>query len=202
MKDSYIFLLGGVPGVGKTSISGHIARELGINIVISGDYVREGLRPFFPEDDVINMSVYDSWKRFGENNVTNLIKGFNEQGGMVNKSTSRIIKRAISNGEPMIIETLYFIPDDFRELLPDMCSAYLYIGDRELHVNRLNQRQDFTHFNSPGSRLSQNITNYRHIMDYSIQESDKYGIRKFDNENYLQTRDSLLEYARERMVKW
>ena len=80
MKDSYIFLLGGVPGVGKTSISGHIARELGINIVISGDYIRESLRPFFPVDDVINMSVYDSWKMFGENTDENLIKGFIEQG--------------------------------------------------------------------------------------------------------------------------
>ena len=30
-------LIGGIPGVGKTSISGYIARQLNINIVMSGD---------------------------------------------------------------------------------------------------------------------------------------------------------------------
>ncbi len=200
MKDSYIFLLGGVPGVGKTSISGYIARELGINIVISGDYIRESLRPFFPVDDVINMSVYDSWKMFGENTDENLIKGFIEQGKKVNIATHRIMERAIDNGEPMIIETLYFIPDHFKDIMGKICSAYLYIDSKSLHVERLNQRQEFTHFNSPGVRLSQNIDNYRKIMKYSINASDGYGIRKFDSTDYSGAREMILKFARDGMV--
>ena len=35
MKKSKIILIGGVPGVGKTSISGYIASRLVINIVMS-----------------------------------------------------------------------------------------------------------------------------------------------------------------------
>ena len=200
MSKSYVLLIGGVPGVGKTSISGHIARELGINIVLSGDYIRESLRPFFPKDDVINLSVYDSWKLFGENTDENLIKGFIEQGKKVNLATHRIMERAIDNGEPMIVETLYYIPDHFKDILGKICSAYLYIEDRNLHVERLNQRQEFTHFNSPGTRLSGNIINYRKIMDYSIKVSDENHLRKFNNFDYAETRKELLQFAREGMM--
>ena len=200
MSKSYVLLIGGVPGVGKTSISGHIARELGINIVLSGDYIRESLRPFFPKDDVINLSVYDSWKLFGENTDENLIKGFIEQGKKVNLATHRIMERAIDNGEPMIVETLYYIPDHFKDILGKICSAYLYIEDRNLHVERLNQRQEFTHFNSPGTRLSGNIINYRKIMDYSIKVSDENHLRKFNNSDYAETRKELLQFAREGMM--
>ena len=200
MNKSYVLLIGGVPGVGKTSISGHIARELGINIVLSGDYIRESLRPFFPKDDVINLSVYDSWKLFGENTDENLIKGYIEQGKKVNLATHKIMERAIDNGEPMIVETLYYIPDHFKDILGKICSAYLYIEDRNLHVERLNQRQEFTHFNSPGTRLSGNIINYRKIMDYSIKVSDENHLRKFNNSNYAETRKELLQFAREGMM--
>ena len=200
MSKSYVLLIGGVPGVGKTSISGYIARELGINIVLSGDYIRESLRPFFPKDDVINLSVYDSWKLSGENTDENLIRGFIEQGKKVNLATHRIMERAIDNGEPMIVETLYFIPDHFRDIMDKICSAYLYIEDMNLHVERLNQRQEFTHFNSPGTRLSGNIINYRKIMDYSIKASDENHLRKFNNSDYAETRKELLQFAREGMM--
>ena len=61
-----VILIGGVPGVGKSSISGYLSRELGFDIVLSGDYLREFLRPFIKSDQQIaSSSVYDSWKFFG-----------------------------------------------------------------------------------------------------------------------------------------
>ncbi|WP_162509717.1 AAA family ATPase [Thermogymnomonas acidicola] len=40
-----VVLIGGIPGVGKTSMAGAVARMLDIDIVLSGDYLREMVRP-------------------------------------------------------------------------------------------------------------------------------------------------------------
>ena len=70
-----IILIGGVPGVGKTSLSGSIAASNGINIVLSGDYLREFLRAYKNESaEILGYSVYDSWKYFGDMTVDNIIK--------------------------------------------------------------------------------------------------------------------------------
>ncbi|MCL4345433.1 MAG: AAA family ATPase [Candidatus Thermoplasmatota archaeon] len=192
-----IILIGGVPGVGKTSISGYIARSLGINLVFSGDYIREVIRGFVDQGNILNTSVYDSWKFFGENSEENVIRGFNSQGEMVNKATRRIINRAIDNGEPAIIETLYFIPAQLEGLMEKIKSIYIYIEDETLHVSRLNEREKYTHFGSPGVRLSSNIKNYRIIMRKSLEDARKFGIFTVDNSVYEKTRDRILQFCRE-----
>lgn len=195
-----IILIGGVPGVGKTSISGYIAKKLGIDIVLSVDYLREFLRPFASEKElgIINTSVYDAWREFGDKNQENILKGFIEQGNILNKGLNSVMKRAIKNGEPMIIETLYFIPEQInREIYDDIIKLYIYISDNNIHTQRLNEREKFTHMNSPGQRLSSQLDVYRVMMDYSISQSNKLGIKVFDNINYLKTRDDILSYLKE-----
>ena len=190
-----IILIGGIPGVGKTSISGYIARQMNINIVMSGDYIREIIRPFVPEDDILQYSVYDSWKKYGENTELNVAKGFLNQGKLINRATSSSIKRAIKNGEPMIIETLYFIPDQIRDVIGEITSLYIHISDYDTHVKRLNEREKYTHFGSPGERLSSNLQNYRIVMTESMRQCEKYKIRLFDNLDYVRTRGQILEYV-------
>lgn len=192
-----IILIGGVPGVGKTSISGYIARNLGINIVLSGDYIREAVRGFVDDGNILNTSVYDSWKFFGENSEENVIRGFYAQGEMVNRATRRIINRAIDNGEPAIIETLYFIPEQLQDIIEKIKAIYIYIEDEDLHIARLNERENYTHFSSPGNRLSSNIKNYRIIMRRSLDDARKVGVFTINNSVYNDTRDRILQFCKE-----
>lgn len=200
MKDDPLtILIGGIPGVGKTSISGYLAKNLGIDIVLSGDYLREFLRPFSDHEEFkpLGVSVYESWKEYGEKNEANILRGFLKQGELLNRGVNAIIRRSIDNGEPLIIESLYFIPEHFeRDLMERIIPLYIYISDKELHTRRLNERQDFTHKNSPGKRLSDQLDTYRVMMQYSLSESRKLGIRSFDNINYLKTREDILEYIK------
>ena len=74
-----MIFIGGVPGVGKTSLSGILSKKLGIDIVLSGDYLREFIRPLLKDPESIKLlstSVYDSWKAFGNKTRDNIIKGF------------------------------------------------------------------------------------------------------------------------------
>ncbi len=188
--------MGGVPGVGKTSIAGAVARKLGINIILSGDYLREFIRPLRVENGkLLGTSVYDSWKRYGDKNRENIIKGFEAQSGVMCMGIAAAVERAEKNGESVIIESLY-MNQQIADVLRDnsALAAYLYISDPEVHAKRLGEREMFTHFKSAGSRLVAQLDVYRAIMDYSVELSKSNGVKLFDNIDYEITRKNILEF--------
>ncbi len=198
MNHPKIVLIGGIPGVGKTSIAGEIAKALDIDIVLSGDYLREFIRPFgdYAKFSVMSRSVYDAWTSFGERNRENIVSGFLAQSEIMNAGISAIIRRAVGNGEDMVIEQLHFVPSQLgRDLINKILPIYLYIHDIDIHRDRLRERVNFTHANSPGERLADQLDTYRLMMDYSLEESRSYGIRIFESSDYRKTLKDVLTFV-------
>jgi mevalonate-3-phosphate-5-kinase len=198
MNHPKIVLIGGIPGVGKTSIAGEIAKALDIDIVLSGDYLREFIRPFgdYAKFSVMSRSVYEAWTSFGEKNRENIISGFLAQSEVMNAGISAIIRRAVINGEDMVIEQLHFVPSQLgRDLLNQIIPIYLYIHDIDIHRDRLKERVNFTHANSPGERLAEQLDTYRFMMDYSLEESRSYGIRIFESSDYRKALKAVLAFV-------
>ena len=198
MNHPKIVLIGGIPGVGKTSIAGQIAKALDIDIVLSGDYLREFIRPFgdYAKFSVMSRSVYDAWTSFGERNRENIVSGFLAQSKIMNAGISAIIRRAAGNGEDIVIEQLHFVPSQLgKDLINQIIPIYLYIHDIDIHRNRLRERVNFTHANSPGERLADQLDTYRFMMDYSLEESRSYGIRIFESSDYGKTLKDVLAFV-------
>ncbi|KAA8922192.1 mevalonate-3-phosphate 5-kinase [Thermoplasma sp.] len=190
---SRIMFIGGVPGVGKTSISGYIARIMGIDIVLSSDYLREFLRPFAPESSHLGTSVYDAWKFHGDMNDDNIIRGYLDQAKPMMEGINRVISRALANGEDLVIESLYFVPEMMdKGITEEIFMAYIYIQDPELHRSRLEDRVNYTHRNSPGTRLAAHLREYRAIMDYTMRKASESGIGLYMTDHYEQARERLL----------
>jgi 2-phosphoglycerate kinase len=198
MNHPKIVLIGGIPGVGKTSIAGEIAKALDIDIVLSGDYLREFIRPFgdYAKFSVMSKSVYNAWTSFGERNRENIVSGFLAQSKIMNAGISAIIRRAAGNGEDIVIEQLHFVPSQLgKDLINQIIPIYLYIHDIDIHRNRLRERVNFTHANSPGERLADQLDTYRFMMDYSLEESRSYGIRIFESSDYGKTLKDVLAFV-------
>lgn len=200
-KRSTIVLIGGVPGMGKTSICADLAKEFGIGIVLNGDYLREFARSLLASDPeasrILKTSVYEAWKLFGDRTENNAVKGYVMQGAILNNGVNALIERAKKNGESIIIETLYFIPNQIKAIDDaGVIKLYLYSSDPELHKRRLLERTRFSHANSPGDRLVKEIDMYRAMMNYSLSESKKHKINVFDNLDYNKTHDEVLQFVR------
>ena len=198
MNHPKIVLIGGIPGVGKTSIAGEIAKALDIDIVLSGDYLREFIRPFgdYAKFSVMSRSVYDAWTSFGERNRENIVSGFLAQSEVMNAGISAIIRRAVGNGEDVVIEQLHFVPSQLgRDMINQIIPIYLYIHDIGVHRDRLKERVNFTHPNSPGERLADQLDTYRFMMDYSLEESRSYGIKIFESSDYRKTLKDVLAFV-------
>lgn len=199
MQKNKIIFIGGVPGVGKTSISGMVARRFGIDIMLSTDYLREFVRPLVKDEnarDILSVSVYEAWRKFGEKNDKNIINGYLKQSDYICSGISAAISRASKNGENLIIESLYF-NEELAETIKreGVCAAYIHISDFQTHVNRLNERQMYTHFNSPGQRLSAQLDVYGTIMKYSKQLAREKDIETFDNLNFQETAKSIIDFV-------
>lgn len=201
MSKPLIIYIGGLPGMGKTSYMAQIAREFGIGIALSGDYLREFVKQNVPKDGrygILDYSVYDAWKAFGEKNDENIIKGYIKQGEVFNNGIDALVERAKKNGESVIIESLYFIPEQIKSLKdPDVIKFYIHISDKDTYKKRLGERAAYTHPNSPGDRLIKEIDIYMRIMDHSVKAAKSHGIKTFDNVDYTKTRDEIMKYIKE-----
>lgn len=196
-KNRYCIFIGGVPGVGKSSISAEIAAHFRIGNVLSGDYLREFYRSYEKPGGIMETSVYDSWKKYGEKNRENILKGFREQSFIMSQGITRIIQRSSRNGEPIIVETLYFLPSLYSSVLEETIPLYLFVKDYDIHSAKLNERTKYTHFRSPGERLSSHLSEYRMMMDESISECRDHGIRLIDTTDYVMAVTDILKYTGE-----
>ncbi len=193
-----VIIIGGIPGVGKTSISGYIAGEFNINIILSGDYLREFLRPY--NTNILNKSVYEAYRLYGEKNEKNIINGYLDQTRIMYKGINAILNRSIKNGEPLILETLYFMPEFLdKNIIDKIISVYIDISDINIHKNRLKSRINYTHFNSPGERLIDQLDVYKIISNYSIENSKNKNVLIVDNINYDETREKIKNYVKDKI---
>jgi mevalonate-3-phosphate-5-kinase len=193
-----VILIGGIPGVGKTSLSGFIGREFNINIILSGDYLREFMRPY-TDISAMKESVYKAYSIYGEKNKENIIQGYLDQSKFMYGGINAVLRRAIKNGEPLILETLYFIPElldpDIREKI---IMIYIHIPDRSLHEDRLKERVNYTHFNSPGERLVEQLPVYEIIEKYSMENCGR-DVLIINNKDFPATKIKLKGYIESRV---
>ncbi len=196
-------VVGGVPSVGKTSICGYLARKFDIDMVLSGDYLREFLRGAVEDDkryEILKTSVYDAWKRFGLRTKENIVKGYVEQGKVMSVGLNAVIERAIKNDEKLIMETLYFLPENFPSLRDEsVIPVYIHVSSPERYREMILERERFTHPGQPGDRLAAQMDAYQAIAEYTLELCRKGGVKTFDNLDYLKTREEITQFVASRI---
>ena len=203
MEKHAVIVVGGIPSVGKTSISGFIARRFSIDMMLSTDYLREFLRSAVSGDkkyDFLNISVYDAWKEFGDMTPENIVKGYLHQGELISRGMNSLIDRANKNGESLVIESLYFMPERLPSLKePNVIPIYIQVSDLGRYKEMVLERDKFTHPGQPGERLVPHIDAYRLMADEAIKTCRNNGIKVFDNLDYMKTRKEIAEFIESRM---
>ncbi|MHB1830379.1 MAG: P-loop NTPase family protein [Candidatus Micrarchaeaceae archaeon] len=199
MTDYAVIIVGGIPCVGKTSMCGYLARRFNIDIMLSTDYLREFLRSAVSEDkayDFLNSTVYDAWKKFGERNKENIVKGYREQGKIISKGINALIERSNKNKESLIIESLYFMPDQLPALNnSNVISFYIQVSDNERYKKMITERAEFTHPGQSGDRLIMQVDAYKFMAEDALESCKKNGIPVFDNLDYIRTRNDIVKFV-------
>src|SRR5256714_1482246 len=110
-----IVMLGGAPGVGKSTLATLLAGRVGITRVIATDAIRNVIRAFFSHDfmPVVHYSSFDAGQTVDPAEVGDAdadIVGYLPKVAGGRTRVNAIVDRALEEGTPLIVEGVHLLP--------------------------------------------------------------------------------------------
>ncbi len=169
-----VILLGGVTGIGKSTIAQLIADRLGITSVIGTDLIREILRITLSDEllPTLHTSTYNAYTRINTSflpSISKILNGFEQQARVCLVGIEAAISQSIQEDEILVIEGVHVVPGLLKpKYLQSSTVVFiqLYLKDRQLHLSRLKKRE---HKKKRGFQYQQYFDEIREIQDYLIK---------------------------------
>ena len=150
MRKPYVILIGSASGIGKSTIAAELAKELGIKHLIESDFLRAVVRGIIGNEyaPALHSSSYDAYKHIRNKNrytsYDDLISaGFDDHASYVIPAIEKVIQRAITDFDDIIIEGVHLVPGLINiEQFEEDANIYFFVlsSDEESHKERFVKR--------------------------------------------------------------
>lgn len=205
LKEPVLPLLAAFPCIGKTTIAREIATSFGFGNVMGGDSFRASLREFIDKEKepAFFLSMYETWKMFGEKTEENMIKGFNAQAKIANMAMERLVAdRGIRDGESIVYEYLHFLPSQYQKDTlehPSFIPIVLTLKDKEEWKKRIRARIKMTHLKGGAQRLLDALDVYEFFQKNLEREAKEHGIPIVEVDDWRKGVDEIISIIIERV---
>jgi 2-phosphoglycerate kinase len=180
-----VVLLGGVTGVGKSTVATQLANRLGITRVVATDQIRQIVRAFFSREfmPAVHHSSFDVARALSmpAEDGSSTIAGFLRQVEDIAPGIDALIERAISEGTSIVIEGVHLLPDVPKRGLRERAitvQALLAVRDELEHRGHFHMRA--LNAPRPPERYLEAFERIRALQDYLIACADQAGIPTID----------------------
>jgi 2-phosphoglycerate kinase len=181
-----IVLLGGVTGVGKSTVATQLANRLGITRVIATDQVRQVVRAFFSHEfmPAVHHSSFDvgqSVPGLETDGRDPTIAGFLRQVDDIAPGIDALMERAMAERTPMVVEGVHLLPDVPAARLRRRAitaQALLAVRDEQAHRGHFHMRA--LQAPRPPERYLEAFQRIRVLQDYLIERAEESGIPVID----------------------
>jgi 2-phosphoglycerate kinase len=180
-----VVLLGGVTGVGKSTVATQLATRLGITRVIATDQVRQVVRAFFSRDfmPAVHYSSFDASLALEDpqSGHAGAIAGFLQQAHDIAPGVDAVVERAVSERSQIVIEGVHVLPHVPSPRLRERAvtvHAVLAVGDEDAHRRRFEARA--AQAPRPASRYLEAFDRLRTLQDHLVQQAAESGIPVID----------------------
>jgi 2-phosphoglycerate kinase len=191
-----IILVGGAPGVGKSTMAAELAYRLGINRIVSSDAVREALRSLISPQlsPSLHHSSFTAWRADLLPTEANakpkrkrVTRGFVGQAQQLSTALIAIISRNIQEGSSVIVEGIHLVPG----LLPTertddatILEFVLVLADEKRHKSHFINRHKDTGQKRHQDKYLSHFEEIRLIHDYLHKQAQTEGVATIDTANF------------------
>lgn len=199
MRKPYVILIGSASGIGKSTIASELAKTLNIKHLIESDFIRAVVRGIFGKEyaPALHSSSYDAYKNLRNknrfDNYDDLVAaGFDEHASYVIPGLEKIIQRAITDYDDIIIEGVHLVPGLINtEQFEDYANIYFFVlsSDEESHKDRFVKRAVQIH---RGGKQLDFFRENRIIHDHLLKQAEIYNVTVVDTSSIEKTLDKIL----------
>jgi 2-phosphoglycerate kinase len=175
-----LVLLGGVSGVGKSTVATQLAGRLGIPHVIATDQVRQVVRAFFSKDFLpsVHHSSFDVSKALSvPSDSSGTVAGYIRQAHDIAPGLDAVVERAISDRTPLVVEGVHLLPDIPSAHLCERATTVrvmLAVGDEAEHREHFHTRGMQT-LRDP-QRYLEALDRIRVVQKYLVERAEAAGV--------------------------
>ena len=193
----FVILLGGVTGIGKSTIARMLSERLEIKSLMGTDLIRESLRSVFSPHlmPTLHTSSYTTSSQIRLlSSESRTILGFEEQAKIVITGAEAAVLKALRQDDILIIEGVHLVPGMLNRKLfknPRIIQILLVLKDEKAHLSRLKKRE---RAQSRGTAYSQYFSKIRKIQSYLMEKAQTYGVRTIDLTNDEETITEIIDY--------
>lgn len=185
LSQPLIVMIGGVTGVGKSTVATQLAGRLGITRVIATDQLRQVVRAFFSHDFMpsVHHSSFDVARALTayRSDESGTVAGFLRQAHDLAPGIDALVHRAISEATPIVLEGVHLLPEvPDPELRRRAIDVHVMLAAR-------NEREHRAHFHIRGAETPRSPDRYlgsfdriRVLQDYLIERAQQEGIPIID----------------------
>ncbi|WP_405275910.1 3H domain-containing protein [Methanobrevibacter sp.] len=199
MRKPYVILIGSASGIGKSTIAAELAKALNIKHLIESDFIRAVVRGIIGKEyaPALHSSSYDAYKHLRNRDrfksYDELVSaGFDEHAASVIPGLEKIIQRAITDYDDIIIEGVHLVPGLINiEQFRDYANIYFFIlsSDEESHKERFVKRAVQIH---RGGKQLDFFRENRIIHDHLLMQAKAHDINVIKAEAIDKTLDKIL----------
>jgi hypothetical protein len=205
LRKPYVILIGSASGIGKSTISSELAKELGIKHLIETDFIREIVRGIIGPEYApsLHKSSFDAYvtlkdkHRYEGNGEALISAGFEEHASFVIPAIEKVIKRAVDDFDDVVIEGVHLVPGLLNiKKFQDDASIHFFIltADEETHKERFVRRAMKI---KRGGKHLEYFKENRIINNYLVQQARDHQVPVINNLDLDNTKKRMLTIIRE-----
>ena len=198
-RKPYVILIGSASGIGKSTIAAELAKTLNIKHLIESDFIRAVVRGIIGKEyaPALHSSSYDAYKnlrnksRYEDYNEL-VSAGFDEHASYVIPALEKIIQRAITDYDDIVIEGVHLVPGLINtEQFEEYANIYFFVlsSDEESHKERFVKRAIQIH---RGGKQLDFFRENRIIHDHLLKQAEMHDVNVINTETVEKTLDTIL----------
>ena len=199
MRKPYVILIGSASGIGKSTIAAELAKKLNIKHLIESDFIRAVVRGIIGKEyaPALHSSSYDAYKSIRNKSrytsYEDLISaGFDDHASYVIPALEKVIQRAITDYDDIIIEGVHLVPGLINiEQFKDYANIYFFVlsSDEESHKERFVKRAVQIH---RGGKQLDFFKENRIIHDHLLEQARANNVHIINSETIEKTLEQIL----------